>query len=86
MREGIDRNNLQGRTLCVPRKLLLCCGVVSSFYRFSASFLVWPGTSWTLVDPPVADNGISHVSVGVNVVWAVTKDRKVSGFGAAKAG
>ncbi|KAL7979240.1 hypothetical protein Chor_015264, partial [Crotalus horridus] len=38
------------------------------------------GTSWTLVDPPVADNGILHVSVGVNVVWAVTKDRKVWGI------
>ncbi|XP_061455337.1 tectonin beta-propeller repeat-containing protein 1 isoform X3 [Rhineura floridana] len=35
------------------------------------------GISWTIVEPPVPDNGILHVSVGVNVVWAVTKDRKV---------
>ncbi|XP_033023021.1 tectonin beta-propeller repeat-containing protein 1 [Lacerta agilis] len=35
------------------------------------------GSSWTIVEPPVPENGILHVSVGVNVVWAVTKDRKV---------
>ncbi|XP_054849483.1 tectonin beta-propeller repeat-containing protein 1 isoform X2 [Eublepharis macularius] len=35
------------------------------------------GVSWTVVQPPVPENGISHVSVGVNVVWAVTKDGKV---------
>ncbi|XP_053132794.1 tectonin beta-propeller repeat-containing protein 1 [Hemicordylus capensis] len=35
------------------------------------------GISWTVIEPPVPENGILHVSVGVNVVWAVTKDRKV---------
>ncbi|XP_028912182.1 tectonin beta-propeller repeat-containing protein 1 isoform X1 [Ornithorhynchus anatinus] len=35
------------------------------------------GSSWSVVEPPVSENGIMHVSVGVNVVWAVTKDRKV---------
>ncbi|OCT61572.1 hypothetical protein XELAEV_18047600mg [Xenopus laevis] len=35
------------------------------------------GSSWTIVEAPTPENGIIHVSVGVNVVWAVTKDRKV---------
>ncbi|KAK1343582.1 hypothetical protein QTO34_016362 [Cnephaeus nilssonii] len=35
------------------------------------------GSSWCLVEPPTSENGIMHVSVGVGVVWAVTKDRKV---------
>ncbi|XP_016010636.2 tectonin beta-propeller repeat-containing protein 1 isoform X1 [Rousettus aegyptiacus] len=35
------------------------------------------GSSWSVVEPPTSENGIMHVSVGVAVVWAVTKDRKV---------
>ncbi|XP_078521292.1 tectonin beta-propeller repeat-containing protein 1 [Lissotriton helveticus] len=35
------------------------------------------GSLWTIVESPSPENGIMHVSVGVNVVWAVTKDRKV---------
>lgn len=35
------------------------------------------GSSWSLVEPPTSENGIMHVSVGVGVVWAITKDRKV---------
>lgn len=35
------------------------------------------GSSWSIVEPPGAENGIMHISVGVSVVWAVTKDRKV---------
>nr|KAF6482336.1 tectonin beta-propeller repeat containing 1 [Molossus molossus] len=35
------------------------------------------GSSWCIVEPPTSENGIMHVSVGVGVVWAVTKDRKV---------
>ncbi|KAM4697520.1 tectonin beta-propeller repeat-containing protein 1 [Rhinophrynus dorsalis] len=35
------------------------------------------GSSWTIVETPTPENGIMHVSVGVNVVWAVTKDRRV---------
>ncbi|KAM7371040.1 hypothetical protein PAMP_010540 [Pampus punctatissimus] len=35
------------------------------------------GTSWTVVDSPSPDVGAIHVAVGVNVVWAVTKDNKV---------
>lgn len=36
-----------------------------------------PGTSWTVVDSPCPDVGAIHVAVGMNVVWAVTKDNKV---------
>ncbi|XP_012614885.2 tectonin beta-propeller repeat-containing protein 1 [Microcebus murinus] len=35
------------------------------------------GSCWSIVEPPGPENGIMHVSVGVGVVWAVTKDRKV---------
>ncbi|XP_056153261.1 tectonin beta-propeller repeat-containing protein 1 [Lampris incognitus] len=35
------------------------------------------GTSWVVVDSPSPDIGVIHVAVGVNVVWAVTKDNKV---------
>nr|XP_035138588.1 tectonin beta-propeller repeat-containing protein 1 isoform X2 [Callithrix jacchus] len=39
------------------------------------------GSSWSIVEPPGSENGIMHVSVGVSVVWAITKDRKVWGIG-----
>ncbi|KAH0631949.1 hypothetical protein JD844_019861 [Phrynosoma platyrhinos] len=42
-----------------------------------SSFWSQKRLSWTVVESPVQDNGILHISVGVNVVWAVTKDRKV---------
>ncbi|XP_036682138.1 tectonin beta-propeller repeat-containing protein 1 isoform X4 [Balaenoptera musculus] len=35
------------------------------------------GSSWSVVEPPTSENGILHVSAGVGVVWAITKDRKV---------
>uniref|UniRef100_A0A8C4NTH8 Tectonin beta-propeller repeat-containing protein 1 n=1 Tax=Dicentrarchus labrax TaxID=13489 RepID=A0A8C4NTH8_DICLA len=35
------------------------------------------GTSWAMVDSPSPDVGATHVAVGVNVVWALTKDNKV---------
>ncbi|XP_061823434.1 tectonin beta-propeller repeat-containing protein 1 isoform X2 [Nerophis lumbriciformis] len=35
------------------------------------------GTSWSVVDSPSPDVGAMHVAVGVNVVWALTKDNKV---------
>ncbi|XP_058141768.1 LOW QUALITY PROTEIN: tectonin beta-propeller repeat-containing protein 1 [Dasypus novemcinctus] len=35
------------------------------------------GSCWSLVEPPVPEVGIMHVAVGVHVVWAITKDRKV---------
>lgn len=40
-------------------------------------FWGWVGSSWSVVEPPTSENGILHVSAGVGVVWAVTKDRKV---------
>lgn len=36
------------------------------------------GTSWAIVDPPKKNLAVAHVSVGMYVVWAVTKDNKVS--------
>ncbi|XP_077057240.1 tectonin beta-propeller repeat-containing protein 1 isoform X2 [Siphateles boraxobius] len=35
------------------------------------------GSSWVTVESPSPEAGAVHVSVGVNVVWAVTKDHKV---------
>ncbi|XP_037670097.1 tectonin beta-propeller repeat-containing protein 1 isoform X2 [Choloepus didactylus] len=35
------------------------------------------GSSWSLVEPPSPEVGLMHVSVGIHVVWAVTKDKKV---------
>ncbi|XP_055031440.2 tectonin beta-propeller repeat-containing protein 1 [Misgurnus anguillicaudatus] len=35
------------------------------------------GTSWVTVESPSPEVGAVHVAVGVNVVWAVTKDHKV---------
>ncbi|XP_076996716.1 tectonin beta-propeller repeat-containing protein 1 isoform X2 [Tamandua tetradactyla] len=35
------------------------------------------GSSWAVVEPPSPELAIMHVSVGVHVAWAVTKDRKV---------
>lgn len=38
------------------------------------------GTSWMMVDSPSPDVGAIHVAVGINVVWALTKDNKVRKF------
>ncbi|XP_061088171.1 tectonin beta-propeller repeat-containing protein 1 [Conger conger] len=35
------------------------------------------GFSWVVVESPSSEVGAIHVTVGVNVVWAVTKDHKV---------
>ncbi|KAM6964116.1 tectonin beta-propeller repeat-containing protein 1 isoform 3-T3 [Tautogolabrus adspersus] len=35
------------------------------------------GTSWAVVDSPSPDVGAIHAAVGVNVLWALTKDNKV---------
>lgn len=42
--------------------------------------LSFAGISWSIVESPSSENGIMHVSVGVDVVWCVTKDRKVRGL------
>lgn len=36
-----------------------------------------PGASWAIVESPSSDVGATHVAVGNNVVWVVTKDNKV---------
>ncbi|XP_067859593.1 tectonin beta-propeller repeat-containing protein 1 [Heptranchias perlo] len=35
------------------------------------------GNSWKIVEPPNSENGLVQASVGVNVLWAVTRDRRV---------
>ncbi|XP_067285521.1 tectonin beta-propeller repeat-containing protein 1 [Pseudorasbora parva] len=35
------------------------------------------GSSWVTVESPSPEAGAVHIAVGVNVVWAVTKDHKV---------
>ncbi|KAM8729721.1 tectonin beta-propeller repeat-containing protein 1 [Acanthopagrus schlegelii] len=35
------------------------------------------GTSWVEVESPSPDVGATHVAVGINTVWALTKDNKV---------
>ncbi|XP_034425724.1 tectonin beta-propeller repeat-containing protein 1 isoform X1 [Hippoglossus hippoglossus] len=35
------------------------------------------GSSWVVVDSPSPDVGATHVAVGINVVWVLTKDNKV---------
>ncbi|XP_048407560.1 tectonin beta-propeller repeat-containing protein 1 isoform X1 [Stegostoma tigrinum] len=35
------------------------------------------GSSWKIVEPPNSENGLVQVSVGINVLWAITRDRKV---------
>lgn len=46
-----------------------------TYNGFCVLFLA--GISWSTVESPSSENGIMHVSVGVDVVWCVTKDRKV---------
>lgn len=46
-----------------------------TYSGFCVLFLA--GISWSTVESPSSDNGIMHVSVGVDVVWCITKDRKV---------
>lgn len=40
-------------------------------------FLRVVGTSWAEVESPSPEVGAIHVAVGMNVVWAVTKDNTV---------
>jgi len=49
------------------------------FYPLSIfNNIVIKGSSWVTVESPSPEAGAVHVAVGVNVVWAVTKDHKVS--------
>lgn len=38
------------------------------------------GTSWVEVESPSPNVGATHVAVGINTVWALTKDNKVRKF------
>lgn len=58
--------------ICIALNKRLTC---SAFWVLSSA-----GISWSVVESPSSENGIMHVSVGVDVVWCVTKDRKVRGL------
>ncbi|KAM6155831.1 LOW QUALITY PROTEIN: tectonin beta-propeller repeat-containing protein 1 [Rhynchocyon petersi] len=81
VREGISRHNPKGGHGGTPLPSIGRCGAPVPSPPSLWRPLCFPsgavGSSWSTVEPPVAENGIVHVSVGVSVVWAVTKDRKV---------
>lgn len=81
VREGINRNNPKGGQPYAPCREwwgMPSFSLALSLMRATCS-LFWGrvGSSWSIVEPPTSENGIMHVSVGVGVVWAITKDRKV---------
>lgn len=56
----------------------MICIVLNKKLTYNAfRVLSFAGISWSIVESPSSENGIMHVSVGVDVVWCVTKDRKV---------
>lgn len=85
VREGISRNDPKGGQThilsCQPRAPSPASradgGLRALIGAARAFFWGRVGSSWSVVEPPTSENGIMHVSVGVAVVWAVTKDRKV---------
>lgn len=58
-----------------------CCWSLIVFVSYYNDNLCNPGTSWAVVASPSPAAGAIHVAVGINVVWAVTKDNKVRKFG-----
>lgn len=85
VREGISRNNPKGGPPTTPIQYQPREGACAlqrwgrGLLTEAAGGLLWGllGSSWTTIEPPGPDSGILHVSVGVSVVWAVTKDQKV---------
>lgn len=79
VREGINRSNPKGGQPypCAPRRE--GAGSSPAPPDAAAGALSWgsAGSRWSAVEPPSSENAILHVSVGVGVVWAVTKDQKV---------
>nr|XP_057917268.1 tectonin beta-propeller repeat-containing protein 1 isoform X2 [Doryrhamphus excisus] len=73
VREGISRDCPQG-TLAQQNEFCLFFLVLKAGLFF---FFFHLGTSWSVVDSPSPDVGAMHVAVGVNAVWALTKDNKV---------
>lgn len=53
------------------------CLCLFVFILYGNVIFCMSGASWAVVDSPSPDVGAIHVAVGVNVVWAVTKDNKV---------
>ncbi|XP_061120681.1 tectonin beta-propeller repeat-containing protein 1 isoform X2 [Syngnathus typhle] len=67
VREGVSRDNPRGTDI---RSLFSLDSVIGIVFFLS-------GSSWSMVDSPDPDVAVMHVAVGVNVVWALTKDNKV---------
>lgn len=38
---------------------------------------LFSGSSWIIIDPPTPDEGLTQVSVGKQVVWALSRSNKV---------
>uniref|UniRef100_A0A3Q3F101 Tectonin beta-propeller repeat-containing protein 1 n=1 Tax=Labrus bergylta TaxID=56723 RepID=A0A3Q3F101_9LABR len=75
-REGICHHNPEGSSweeVPLPGEVVqISCGPGDLVWA-----VLWEGTSWAVVDSPSPDVGAIHAAVGVNVVWALTKDNKV---------
>lgn len=76
VREGIGRDCPKGTVLDKIGLFLL------SYINYLCKQHIPPtaGTSWMTVDSPNPHVGATHVAVGSNVVWALTKDNKVRNF------
>lgn len=76
VREGISRDCPKGTVLDEIGLFLL------SYFYYLCEQHIPPtaGTSWMTVDSPSPHVGATHVAVGSNVVWALTKDNKVRKF------
>ncbi|XP_047231963.1 tectonin beta-propeller repeat-containing protein 1 isoform X2 [Girardinichthys multiradiatus] len=90
-REGISHHNPEGSSwveVPLPGEVVqISCGPVDLVWavlwegqliaREGISRDCSRGTSWAVVESPNPEVGAIHVAVGINVVWAVTKDNKV---------
>ncbi|XP_077958697.1 tectonin beta-propeller repeat-containing protein 1 isoform X2 [Gasterosteus aculeatus] len=90
-REGIDHHNPEGSSweeMTLPGEVVqISCGPGDLVWavlwegqlivREGVSRDCPKGTSWAVVDSPSPEVGATHVAVGINVVWALTKDNKV---------
>lgn len=90
-REGICHDNPEGSVweeISLPGEVVqISCGPAELVWAvlWEGQFIVREGitrdcprgTSWAVVDSPSPNLGATHVAVGANVVWALTKDNKV---------
>lgn len=72
VREGISRDCPRGKESAGRWRVWSLDSNLSIY-----NILLTTGTSWAVVDSPNPDLGATHVAVGANVVWALTKDNKV---------